>query len=222
MQPAERHTFQHGDGALGYLLYRPTAAAAPETPQPLILFLHGRGESGDDLELVKLFGLPAVLERGDEIPALVIAPQCPADSDWEAQTANLAALLDDVCAREQVDTTRVYLTGLSMGGRGSWLLALAQPARFAAVACMASRIPFAIRPTPDFTPLRTMPIWVFHGALDPIAPLSDAEALVAALQADGATPHVTIYPDADHDSWTAAYNDPALYTWLFAQRKGLA
>ena len=220
MQPAERHTFQHGDATLGYLLYRP-AAVDQEIALPLILFLHGRGESGDDLELVKLYGLPAVLERGDELPALVIAPQCPAAGDWEAQTANLAALLDDVCAREQVDEARVYLTGLSMGGRGSWLLALAHPARFAAVACMASRIPFAIRPTPDFTPLQTTPIWIFHGARDPIAPLSDAEALAAALRAAGADPRVTIYPDADHDAWTAAYNDPALYTWLFAQRKGL-
>ncbi|MEZ4557225.1 MAG: alpha/beta fold hydrolase [Caldilineaceae bacterium] len=163
IQPAERHAFQHDDRTYGYLLYRPAATVGQETPRPLILFLRPRrvrrrSGTGQALRAARGAG------TGRRTPALVIAPQCPADSDWEAQTANLAALLDDVCAREQVDTARVYLTGLSMGGRGSWLLALAHPARFAAVACMANRIPFAIRPTPDFTPLRTMPIWVFHGA----------------------------------------------------------
>lgn len=217
MRPAEQHMGSPDSGGLPYLLYRPAADSAAHLP--LILFLHGRGESGDDLERVKLYGLPAALERGDELPALVVAPQCADASDWEAETGNLGRLLDHVCALERVDAARIYLTGLSMGGRGSWLLALAQPERFAAVACMASRIPFAVRPTPDFSPLREMPIWIFHGALDPIAPLHEAEALEAALRAARADPRVTIYPDADHDSWTRAYDDPALYAWLFAQFK---
>ena len=94
MHAAERHTMSPEAGGLSYLLYRPRHDTP--APTPLILFLHGRGESGDDLDLVKLYGLPAVLERGDEVPALVIAPQCPAESDWEAQTAALIALLDEV------------------------------------------------------------------------------------------------------------------------------
>ncbi len=195
---------------------RPGATEIDGTP--LILFLHGRGERGDDLSLVKLYGLPALLAQGISLPALVAAPQCPAESDWEEQTPALSALLDDLSAHEPVDRSRVYLTGLSMGGRGAWKLAVEQPERFAAVVCAASRLPDAISDPARFRDLAGKPVWVFHGALDTVVPMDRHAALVQALRTGGADLRVTVYADAGHDSWSAAYREPELFPWLLAQK----
>lgn len=197
--------------ALKYLLFLPAAYhQQPETAFPTILFLHGSGERGDDLELVKKYGLAKRLENWPECPFIVVSPQCPADSGWGFQLDALNALLDSVIVGSRVDTARLYLTGLSLGGAGTWEMAIASPMRFAAIA------PICGRGTSRslINNLKDIPIWVFHGAQDPIVLVSESERMVAALQEIGADVRLTVYPDADHDSWTRTYDDPELYQWF--------
>ena len=138
----EQHRFVGGSGGqvrLGYLLYLPSGyGGGAQQTWPLILFLHGMGERGDDLEAVKTHGIPKELDRMADFPFIVVSPQCPEDTYWPQETAALTMMLDDVMARYPVDRSRVYLTGLSMGGFGTWALAAIHPERFAAIAPIAS------------------------------------------------------------------------------------
>jgi predicted peptidase len=193
-----------------YLLYRPAEDVA--RPLPLLLFLHGAGERGDNLQLVCQHGIARLLSEGAELPFLVVAPQCPMDERWN--TESLLRLLDMVERSEGTDPDRVYVTGLSMGGRGTWSLAIAAPRRFAAIApvCGAGD-PSAVRV------IARLPVWAFHGARDPVVPLQRSIEMVEALRACGGNVRLTIYPEAEHDSWTETYANPELYTWLLAQRR---
>jgi predicted peptidase len=179
---------------------------------PLILFLHGAGESGDKLEKVKVHGPPKIVEKKKDFPFIVVSPQSP-KFGWDIEALN--ALLDDVLAKYRVDSDRVYLTGLSMGGYGSWALAAAHPERFAAV------VPICGGGSPVFMGrrLKDMPVWAFHGAKDNVVPLKESEQMVNAIKKAGGNAKLTVYPDAGHDSWTATYNNPELYRWLLEQRR---
>lgn len=210
-------TFISPTGAtpLNYLLTLPNAYGFDSTVQwPLLLFLHGRGECGQDLDLLKKYGIPKRLAEVDDFPMIAISPQCPADNDWEAQDSTLIALVDNVIARYAVDDHRLYLTGLSMGGRGAWRLAMLNPNRFAALAPICGRIPNLPGFLDNLSTLRRLPIWVFHGANDQVVPIENSQKIVAALQTLGGNVQFTIYPNADHDSWTATYANPVLYEWL--------
>jgi predicted peptidase len=201
---------------LHYLLSLPEGYETDGTQRwPLVLFLHGRGERGDDLSLVAKHGIPKIAAEQADFPFIAISPQCAADMpDWTPYNTLLMSLLNEVCRAYQVDERRIYLTGLSMGGRGAWLLAVENPRRFAALAPVCGRIP----DVPNFLErvciLRNMPIWVFHGALDPVVPVANSDKIVGVLQACGADVRYTIYPDADHDSWTMTYQSPELYAWF--------
>jgi predicted peptidase len=157
--------------------------------------------------------------EGFELPCIVAAPQCPAESDWALHDDALIALLDQLAATYAVDPGRVYLTGLSMGGRGAWRLAAANPGRFAALVPICARRPDWLRGSDAVCRLHDMPIWVFHGALDQVVPVEESDTMVAALRECGAVVRYTIYPDAGHDSWTPAYAEPELYTWMLSQRR---
>ena len=161
---------------LNYLLYLPKDYDKQDA-WPLVLFLHGAGERGDDLNLVKKHGPPKLIEAGKEYPFIVISPQCPKDNSWTWQLRELTALVDDATARHKVDKDRVYLTGLSMGGFGTWALAAYQPDRFAAI------IPICGGGEQLMTRRLThIPIWAFHGAKDPVVPLRRSEEMVQALE----------------------------------------
>lgn len=178
---------------------------------PLILFLHGMGERGDDLERVKVHGIPRVAEEKPELLARFVAfsPQCPLDSYWTHQQDALHALLDHALEHYAVDPKRIYLTGLSMGGFGTWFLSMSCPERFAAM------VPICGGGEPyGATLIRDVPIWVFHGAKDRIVPPAESRRMVRALKAVGGSVKLTIYPEADHDSWTRTYNNPELYDWF--------
>ena len=197
---------------LGYLLYLPRDYDK-EKSWPLMLFLHGAGERGDDLELVKKHGPPKLIAAGKDFPFIVVSPQCPKGRWWEPM--ELVALLDEISGKYKVDPDRIYVTGLSMGGFGSWRLAAYAPERLAAIApiCGGGETYW----TKEFAHL---PVWAFHGAKDTGVPLERSQAMVDALKKSGGEPRFTIYPDAGHDSWTAAYDDPELYKWLLAQKRG--
>ena len=196
-----------------YLLYVPKAYEADATKRwPLLLFLHGSGERGADLAKVKVHGPPRQLDGRDDFPFVVVSPQCPDDQRWQADA--LAALLDDVTKKLRIDPDRVYVTGLSMGGRGTWDLAMSYPERFAAVApvCGGALPDRACR-------LKDVPIRAFHGAKDPVVPLAESETVVDAVKKCGGTAELVVYTDAGHDSWTATYADPSLWHWLLSHRR---
>lgn len=205
---------------LDYLLFLPNDYGNdPHVKWPLILFLHGMGERGNDLELVKKHGIPRVVEQQPDFPFITISPQCPMDSFWTNELDALKALLDDVAARYAVDTGRIYLTGLSMGGYGSWHLATECPERFAAVAPICGGGMFWAGFPERVRALKNVPIWAFHGAKDTVVPLEESEKMVKALKAVGGDVRLTVYPDADHDSWTRTYNNPELYRWFLRNRR---
>lgn len=199
---------------LAYLLYLPKGCRAGAKRRfPLLLFLHGAGERGNDLEKVKVHGPPRVIEReGRKFPFIVVAPQCPKGDAWRPES--LLALLDSVGATYPVDPARIYVTGLSMGGAGTWALAASCPERFAAIAPICG--PFVWLP---YDRLRTLPVWCFHGAMDSVVSVDDSLRMVRRLRAAGADVRFTIYPDADHDSWTATYANPELYKWFLQHRR---
>jgi predicted peptidase len=201
--------------SIKYLLSIPEDYAT-KGPWPVILFLHGSGERGDNLDAVKTHGPPKLIAAGRKVPAIVISPQCPANTTWVDHTKTLEALLDQVQARYEVDPQRIYLTGLSMGGTGAWVLANDQPGRFAAVVPICGRKP---KTTLDMAALKNVPIWVFHGARDGTVPAQDSKDLVEALKNAGSSVRFTLYPDLEHDSWTSTYADESLWTWLLAQRR---
>ncbi|HID54914.1 TPA: phospholipase [Candidatus Poribacteria bacterium] len=201
---------------LGYLLFLPDEyVRGTKRKWPLILFLHGAGERGDDLNLLKRHGIPKITEERPDFPFIAVSPQCPRYSWWTAEIESLKTLLDHIVESYPVDTDRVYLTGLSMGGFGTWRLAASYPERFAAIA------PICGGGDPKWAPrLKDIPAWVFHGAKDEIVPLSESERMVEALKACGGNVRFTVYPDAGHDSWTRTYENPELYEWFLQHSKG--
>lgn len=200
-----------------YLLYLPKGyEKESEKRWPMMMFLHGAGERGDNLDLVKLHGPAMMVESGKEFPFILISPQCPAGKWWSEleQLLFLEALLDDITAEYNVDVSRVYLTGLSMGGFGTWALAMEQPGRFAAIApiCGGGMKFLAYR-------LKDVPTWVFHGEDDNVVPLSYSQGMVDALKLAGGDVRFTIYPKTGHDSWRKAYADEGLYEWFLSQQR---
>ena len=201
---------------IDYLLHLP--AGYEEDPQkkwPLVLFLHGAGERGSRVEAVKANGPPRMIEQGHDFPAIVVSPQCPADSWWTDHLLPLKALLDQVAADHRVDPERIYITGLSMGGYGALALAADDPERFAGVvAICGGGSPVIARR------LRAKPVWLFHGDADRIVPVSQTRDMAAWLERAGNERlKVTIYEGVDHDSWTPAYADAEMWEWLFSQKR---
>lgn len=211
-------------------------ARADRDAMPVILFLHGSGERGDDGDKQTAVGLgPHVRARADDFPALVVFPQAPADSEWTGAVADRAFAALDAALREfGGDPARVYLTGLSRGGYGTWELALSQPDRFAALVPVCGGIT-APPQRPDLavdavldgadpfaeaaTRLRHVPTWIFHGARDDLVPPEQSRRMAAALREAGADVRYTEIPDANHNAWDPAYAHAPLWDWLFAQRR---
>ncbi|MGA3145452.1 MAG: prolyl oligopeptidase family serine peptidase [Verrucomicrobiota bacterium] len=200
-----------------YLLFLPTGYAAQTGKKwPLILFLHGAGERGSDVWLVAQHGPPKVAPQSTNFPFIVVSPQCPPDKIWSNDL--LLALLDEVTTNYAVDTHRIYLTGLSMGGFGTWTLGLTFPERFAAIAPLCgggdSLTPYLATGARKEA-LKTLPVWAFHGAKDPVVPPIESEHMVGLLKQLGDKDvKLTIYPDALHDCWTQTYANPELFEWF--------
>jgi len=199
---------------IDYLLFLPQQYEPEGKPWPLIIFLHGAGERGDDLQKVKVHGLPKMVENRKDFPFIVVSPQCLEGKWWLHKTETLKALLDEIMAKYNVDRSRVYLTGLSMGGHGTWHLALAYPEYFAALApiCGEGEPYLAAR-------LKQVPVWAFHGARDTVVPLARSQEMVNAVKTAGGDARLTVYPEAGHDCWTATYNNEKLYEWFLEHRR---
>lgn len=221
---------------LPYLVYVPRDYDAARR-WPLVLFLHGQGESGTDGWRQLLQGLPPALFAAPERwPAIVLLPQKPdPEREWESYEKALLALVDRARRTYAIDPEHVILTGLSQGGHGSWVLGARHPDLWAAVGPIcgyvaarrrddAGRIPadaFGGTAADLAKSLASMPIWAFHGAIDDVVPVAGTETMIAALRAAGGTPRVTIVPEVGHGVWSRAYEDPEFAAWLFAQRRSV-
>jgi len=214
-----------------YRLLRPQPGATPAR-YPLVVFLHGAGERGNDNErqlkyLPTWMAAPAIHAKH---PCFLLAPQCREDERWvdvswadmkstpqgRPTTDMIAAIaaLEDVLRTEPIDPDHVYLTGLSMGGFGTWDLATRMPDRFAAILpiCGGGDDRNAGR-------IAKLPIWCAHGDADEAVPVERSRDMIAAIRAAGGNPHYVEMPGVGHDSWTPTYRDPAALEWLFEQRR---
>jgi predicted peptidase len=195
-----------------FLLTFPPGYRESKQAWPLLFFLHGGSGRGDDLNLVSRYGPPAIAVHQPNYPFVVLSPQCPKGEIW-SDTDLLISLLDDVIAHYRIDPARVYLTGISMGGRGAWYLAYKHPDRFAAIVPIC-----AWAPNEDWAPaLKSMPVWVFHGEKDTTVPIGDSEEMVKALRAEGNDARFTVLPGRDHDI-ADVWDRPDLNEWLLQHK----
>jgi predicted peptidase len=200
-----------------YLLFLPDGYGAdPAKRWPLILFLHGAGERGTNVWQVAKHGPPKIDTTAPNFPFIVVSPQCPNGKIWSNDL--LLALLDEIEAKYPVDTHRVYLTGLSMGGFGTWSLGLSHPERFAAMAPICGGGEYItpyLAEGDQKAAMQSLPIWVFHGGKDPTVPTIESQRMVDYMKKFGVKDvKLTIYPDALHDSWTQTYSNPELFAWF--------
>jgi predicted peptidase len=200
-----------------YRLSYPSESAPAGGRWPLLVFLHGSGERGEDLDVLIRNGPPKLIAEGRTFPAIVASPLAPDHAVWDPHAVQ--ALVDELRQRCSVDDDRVYLTGLSMGGYGVWDTLAAYPDTFAAAVpiCGGGGATFIVAER-----FAHVPVWIFHGAEDPEVPVAEAQRMHDALLAAGGAPTLTLYPGVGHDAWTRTYADPALWAWLFAQRRNTA
>jgi predicted peptidase len=211
----KRNTFTYKDQKIQYLLIFPARYSQSTNQWPLILFLHGRSSCGQDLNLVKEYGPPWIAEHNTDFSFIVLAPQCAEEENWMNKPDLLAALLDDVLKKYRIDQDRVYLTGTSWGGNGTWQMASQHPEYFAAIAPLASK---PIIPDNWNERLISMPIWAFHGEKDPIHPVESHEAMINALRMQGGTPRFTILSDQGHYI-ADVYKNKELYDWFLTNNR---
>ena len=205
---------------------------------PVLLFLHGAGERGNDNEAQTRVGIgPAIQRQRETLPFVVVLPQCPKDRWWTEPEMRALAMkaLEETSKEFKGDSKRTYLTGLSMGGYGSWLIAADNPKKFAAIGviCGGIRSPPGLRLPEDAKPLDTnsdpyrtvaakigkAPLWIFHGGADPVVPVSESRKMVDALKAKGREVRYNEYEGVGHNSWDRAYAEPELFPWFLSHHR---
>ncbi|RYY57386.1 MAG: hypothetical protein EOO09_02710 [Chitinophagaceae bacterium] len=197
-----------------YLIYYPDGYNTDTTRRwPLMVFLHGSGESGSDVDKVKVNGPPKLVADGKKFPFIIISPQA-SSPQVGFPPLQVHALLADVKEHNRVDPDRVYLTGLSMGGYGAWKIAQEYPEDFAAVIPVCGGGDTSLN-----WKLRYMPVWNFHGGKDMNVPISQSDDMVSSLRKYNPTIRYTIYPEVGHNSWEKAYDTDSLYTWMLSQTR---
>ncbi len=201
------------DGTLPYrmLLFLPEDYVASGPAQPLLVHLHGAGERGNDLAVVRRESLPRRIDEGFHLPAVVASPQCPPGHSWDSQ--QVMAVIDHLQREFNIDSRRIYLTGYSMGGYGTWKTAALNPERFAAIVpiCGGGETDWA-------TQLSGMPVWAFHGQRDESVPVTETTKMIDAIELAGGTPQLTVYPEGRHNVWDDVYQNNTLFTWLLSHQ----
>ncbi|WP_370897735.1 prolyl oligopeptidase family serine peptidase [Chryseobacterium gossypii] len=183
---------------------------------PLIVFLHGSGERGNNLEMVKAHS-PFTYKNLIKEPVAILAPQCPANMWWD--TVTVYHLIKDIQKKYRIDASRIYLTGLSMGGWGTWKLAMEHPEMFAAVVPVCAPADRVMEANVD--QYKNLPIKIFHGGNDDIVSPINSINMYQAVKKINPAVTLTIFPDDNHNSWDSTYSDPKLYEWMLSQKKEL-
>ncbi|MEM1441586.1 MAG: prolyl oligopeptidase family serine peptidase [Verrucomicrobiota bacterium] len=199
-----------------FWLFLPKRYEETKEALPLIIYLHGSSRRGEDPELVKANGIPPLLDEKDDFEFIVASPQALHNFPWQTswRPNDLILLLDHLLAEYRIDPDRVYLTGLSMGGYGTWAGIAAHPDRFAAA------IPICGGGDPDWgASIGTIPIWAFHGDEDRIVPVDRSISMVEAVKAAGGNAKLTRYPGVGHDSYTQTYANPEVFAWMLEQKR---
>jgi len=192
-----------------YLVYLPKDYNSPKLSSfPLIIFLHGRNEAGEDIRKIKLHGLPKMLESDSKFPFIVISPQCPSGTIWN-HTDKMHEFLDQVLRIYKIDPKRIYLTGISSGGFGTWSWAMDYPNDFAAIAPVSGTFYKDVNPG-----LSGMPVWIFHGLLDKDSRIHQDSLCFKQLSQNGNKVRFTVYTKGGHDVWNETYSNPELYSWF--------
>ncbi|MDF2524531.1 MAG: phospholipase [Clostridiales bacterium] len=207
----KKGVFTYNNQKIQYLLIFPAKYTQTADKWPMILFLHGSSLRGQNLDLVKEYGPTWFAEQRNDFPFVVLAPQCAENDNWDNKADVLVALIDDVLKKYRINEDKVYLTGTSMGGRGTWTVAREHPEYFAAIAPLAAARPKV--PNTWNQLMLSMPIWAFHGEKDSVAPLKDDEAIIDSLRSQGGIPRFTILPNKGHEI-AGVYKNQELYDWF--------
>jgi len=195
-----------------YLEYLPPGYGSIHKKKwPLILFLHGAGERGNDLERVRTVGLFPAIEK-HPVPFVVLGPQCQFHQTWAVE--DVQTFIKFCINQYRIDKSRLYCTGMSMGGYATWYLAIHLQDTFAAIApiCGGGNIV-------QIKKIRDLPVWAFHGAKDNVVPPERSKRMVDELKKIGSKVRYTVYPDEGHDSWTKTYNNPELFEWFLQHKR---
>src|SRR5690606_31769939 len=229
-------TLQLRDTTYRFQIYVPVEYT-PEREWSVILYLHGADEAGEDGETQTQVGLgPIIRQHPERFPAIVVFPQARNRRGWRSDMAELAVLaLEKTMGEFRCDPDRVYLTGVSMGGYGTWYLALMHPERYAALLPIcggldAPSLPERPKAAPDADKqerdfagaaqrIRHVPAWVFHGEQDKVVPVDESRRMVEALREQGSDVRYTEYADAGHNSWDETYSDPQVISWLLSRSR---
>ena len=193
-----------------WLYLPPTYFTDRSAALPLVVFMHGSGERGSDLQKVKVHGPPKWVDRGKDFPFILVSPQLDDDRSWQIHEQQ--ALVDALRKRLRIDPRRITATGLSLGGMGAWNWACAYPDRLAAIAPVCGYGDPA-----KAAVMRSVPVWAFHGDADGVVAIEKDRAMVDALRAAGGQVELTVYPGLGHNAWDPAYENPELYAWLMRQ-----
>lgn len=198
----------------GYVKYLPSDFDVTQK-YPLIVFLHGAGERGDDLDIAMRHGfMKHVREDGAEYPFIFVAPQCPKEKYWGCYTESLIAFVEEMMNTLPIDPNRVYLSGLSMGGTGTWMLAMACPEKWAAIAPVCGTGIYW-----NGAILKDVPIHVYHGDCDTTVPITESIQMVSKVNSCGGNAEITIVYGKGHASWEEAYEGDTLWKWLLSHKK---
>ncbi len=203
---------EHIYNNLRYILQLPDDCS-PEQRYPLLIFMHGAGTRGDDIEKVKDNPFFRIVNQYDNFPFIVAAPLCAADT-WFDVLETVNAWAAEMGKQPSVDADRIYLIGASMGGYAVWQMAMSQPTLYAAAVpiCGGGMAWNAPR-------MKDVPVWAFHGDSDPVVSPEQSQAMVNALTACGGEARLTIYPDCGHDAWSATYGNIAVFEWLLSKTR---
>jgi predicted peptidase len=216
MQVPQQYLFKSGSGenvaatSIGYLLYLPPDYTT-QSKWPLVVFLHGGGERGQDLSLVRHVGLPRLIAEGQDFNFILLSPQCPEKIGWPPKF--VVQLTEYISNTLSVDWDRVYLTGYSLGGSGTWMTAIHDPGRFAAIA------PLCVGDVNEAERLKNMPIWAFHGGKDSVVPLDASQTMADAVKNCGGQVKLTVYPGVGHGISETTYQNEKFFEWLLGQRR---
>ncbi len=207
---------EHRSGLLRYLFS--SASEEVSKPAPLVLFLHGARDRGNDLNVLLKWGLPRFVNESSSLPYFFLAPQLPEGQTWVERESDVIALLDNLIASRPIDPSRVILSGFSLGTAGAWHIATSHPDRFAGLVAVSGRVPNTLKLS-KLAALKKIPIQIFQGAKDEKLSIEDTQQIVDTLRGLGGTVDFTILPEGDHFIADEVYSNPKLQQWLISQNR---